>query len=397
MEGGTKFMKAEDIKKIAVVGAGDMGHGIAEIAAMAGLKVNLYDIKQEFVDRGKSKMKESLEKQVSKQKMTADDMNKAMNNIQGFIVLKDAVKDVDYTIEAAPEILDLKVKIFKEIDQYAPKHAILASNTSNMSITKMGASTKRPDKVVGVHFFNPPVMMLLVEVIRGEKTSDETMAVSHDLVLKLKNFRGVMVPVRVERDTPGFIYNRLGAPVVLYLSQLFERGLVNPEAIDAKIRSIGAPMGPYEILDYTGLDVNLHGMEYFSETLSPEFKVPSWLKKMNEAGTLGKKTGKGIFAWPEGARPAIDMSKADPNFDPMDIICIQVNEGTKLLEAGVTKSVAEIDKAVVNGGGSIIGPFTLAKGMGWAKVAERCEAISKKLGIKWFTPTETLKKGNIQM
>ena len=261
----------------------------------------------------------------------------------------------------------------------------------------MGASTKRPDKVVGVHFFNPPVMMLLVEVIRGEKTSDETMAVSHDLVLKLKNFRGVMVPVRVERDTPGFIYNRLGAPVVLYLSQLFERGLVNPEAIDAKIRSIGAPMGPYEILDYTGLDVNLHGMEYFSETLSPEFKVPSWLKKMNEAGTLGKKTGKGIFAWPEGARPAIDMSKADPNFDPMDIICIQVNEGTKLLEAGVTKSVAEIDKAVVNGGGSIIGPFTLAKGMGWAKVAERCEAISKKLGIKWFTPTETLKKGNIQM
>ena len=390
-------MKVEDIKKIAVVGAGDMGHGIAEIAAMAGFKVNLYDIKQEFVDRGQYKMKESLEKQVSKQKMTAEDMNKAMGNIQGFIVLKEAVKDIDYMIEAAPEILDLKVKIFKEIDENAPKHAILASNTSNMSITKMGASTKRPDKVVGLHFFNPPVMMLLVEVIRGEKTSEETMSVGHDFVLKLKNFRGAMVPVRVEKDTPGFIYNRLGAPVVLYLSQLFERGLVNPEAIDAKIRSIGAPMGPYEILDYTGLDVNLHGMQYFSETLSPEFKVPNWLKKMNEAGTLGKKTGKGIFTWPGGARPAIDMSKADPNFDPMDIICIQVNEGTKLLEAGATKSVAEIDKAVVNGGGSIIGPFTLAKGMGWAKVAERCEAISKKLGIKWFIPTETLKKGNIQM
>jgi enoyl-CoA hydratase/3-hydroxyacyl-CoA dehydrogenase len=390
-------MKTEDIKKIAVVGAGDMGHGIAEIAAMAGFKVNLYDIKQEFVDRGKDKMKESLEKQVSKQKMTVEDMNKAMGNIQGFIVLKEAVKDIDFMIEAAPEILDLKVKIFKEIDEYAPKHAILASNTSNMSITKMGASTKRPDKVVGLHFFNPPVMMLLVEVIRGEKTSGETVNVSHDFVLKLKNFRGVMVPVRVEKDTPGFIYNRLGAPVVLYLSQLFERGLVNPEAIDAKIRSIGAPMGPYEILDYTGLDVNLHGAEYFAETLSPEFKAPNWLKKMNEAGTLGKKTGKGIFTWPGGARPTIDMSKADPNFDPMDIICIQANEGTKLLEAGVTKSVAEIDKAIVNGGGSIIGPFTLAKGMGWAKVAERCEAISKKLGIKWFMPTETLKKGNIQM
>ena len=147
------------------------------------------------------------------------------------------------------------------------------------------------------------------------------MTVSHDLVLKFKNFRGVMVPVRVEKDTPGFIYNRLGAPVGLYISVLYERGLVNPEAVDAKIRSIGAPMGPYEIMDYTGLDVNLHGMEYFSGTLSPEFKVPNWLKKMNEAGTLGKKTGKGIFTWPGGARPTIDISKADPNFDPMDIIC----------------------------------------------------------------------------
>jgi 3-hydroxyacyl-CoA dehydrogenase len=382
-------MKAEDIKKIAVVGAGDMGHGIAELAAMAGLKVNLYDIKQEFVDRGKNKIKESIEKQVSKQKMTAEDMKKAMDSIQGFIVLKEAVKDIDYMIEAAPEILDLKVNIFKEIDQHAPKHAILASNTSNMSITKMSASTNRPDKVVGVHFFNPPAMMLLVEVIRGQKTSEETMTVSHNLVLRLKNFRGAMVPVRVD--------NRLGAPVGLYISVLYDRGLVDPEAVDAKIRSIGAPMGPYEIMDYTGLDVNLHGMEYFSETLSPEFKVPNWLKKMNETGTLGKKTGKGIFTWPGGARPTIDMGKADPNFDPMDIICIQVNEGTKLLEEGVTKSAAEIDKAVVNGGGSIIGPFTLGKGLGWAKVAERCEAISKKLGIKWFMPTETLKKGNIQM
>jgi enoyl-CoA hydratase/3-hydroxyacyl-CoA dehydrogenase len=390
-------MKVEDIKTIAVVGAGDMGHGIAELAAMAGFKVNLYDIKQEFVDKGKNRIKESLEKQVSKQKMAADDMNKAMNHIYGFTVLKEAVKDIDYMIEAAPEILDLKVKIFKEIDEYAPKHAILASNTSNMSITKMGNSTKRPDKVVGLHFFNPAVMMLLVEVIRGQKTSEETMTVSRDLVLKFKNFRGVMVPVLVEKDTPGFIYNRLGAPVALYLSALYERGLVNPEAIDAKIRSIGAPMGPYEILDYTGLDVNLHGMEYFSETLSPEFKPHSWLKKLNEAGMLGKKTGKGIFTWPGGARPTIDMSKADPNFDPMDIICIQVNEGTKLLEDGVTKSTVEIDKAIVNGGGSIIGPFALGKGMGWAKVAERCEAISKKLGIKWFTPTETLKKGNIQI
>ncbi|OHD68201.1 MAG: hypothetical protein A2W19_11870 [Spirochaetes bacterium RBG_16_49_21] len=390
-------MKADDIKKIAVIGAGDMGHGIAEVIAMAGYTVNLYDIKQEFVDRGRNKIKESLEKRVSKQKMSADDLNKTMDNIRGFTVLRDAVKDIEYMIEAAPEILDLKTKIFKEADESAPKHAILASNTSNMSITQMGAATKRPDKVVGIHFFNPPAMMLLVEVIHGDKTSEETMAVSYDFISKLKNFRGAMAPVRVEKDTPGFIFNRVNAPVGLFMSVLYDKGLADPEAVDAKIRSIGAPMGPYEIMDYTGLDVNLHGGEYFAKTLSPEFKPANWLRKMNEAGTLGKKTGKGIFTWPGGSRPAIDLSKADPNFDPMDIICLQVNEGTKLLEAGVTKSAAEIDKAMVNGGGSAFGPFALAKSMGWEKVAQRCEAISKKLGITWFMPAATLKKGNIQI
>jgi enoyl-CoA hydratase/3-hydroxyacyl-CoA dehydrogenase len=390
-------MKAEDIKTIAIVGAGDMGHGIAEVCALAGLKVNLYDIKQEFVDKGKGKIKESLEKQVAKQKMTADNSNKTMNNIHGFTSLKDAVKDIDYCIEAAPEILDLKVKIFKEIDENAPKHAILASNTSNMSITQMAAATKRPDKVLGIHFFNPPVMMALVEVIRGQKTSAETMNVSYDFIMKLKNFRGAMVPVRVEKDSPGFMFNRINAPVGLYLAEIYEKGLINPEAVDAKIRSIGAPMGPYETMDFAGLDIYAHGSDYFAKTLSPEFKPSNWLTKMVAAGTLGKKTGKGIFNWPAGARPTIDMSKADPNFDPMDIVCLQVNEGTKLLQEGVTNSATEIDKAMVNGGGSPFGPFALAKGMGWVKVAERCEAISKKLGIKWFMPTDTLKKGNIQI
>ena len=390
-------MKVDDIKKLAVVGAGDMGHGIAEVAAMSGYKVNLYDIKQEFVDRGISRIKESLAKQVSKQKMTQEAMDKIMGSIAGFTVLKDAVKDIDYMIEAAPEILDLKQQIFKEADGYAPKHAILASNTSNMSITKIGSVTNRPDKVVGVHFFNPVAMMLLVEIIRGNKTSDETMNVSTEFIRKWKNFRGAMTPIRVEKDTPGFIFNRIGAPAQLYLSMLLEKKLVDPEAVDAKIRSTGSPMGPYETMDFAGLDVLMHGMEYFAETLSPEFAPCDWLKKKVKSGQMGKKSNKGIFDWPDGARPKIDLNKADPNFDPMDIICLQVNEGTKLLEAGVAKSPAEIDLAMKNGGGAPAGPFELAKKMGWDKVAKRCEELSKKTGIKWFMPTETLKKGAIQI
>jgi len=390
-------MKAEEIKTIAIVGAGDMGHGIAEICALAEIKVNLYDIEQAFVDKGRQRIKESLDKQVGKQKLDGSAAEAAMNRIQGFTVLGEAVRDADYMIEAAPEILDLKIKIFQDADANAPKHAILASNTSNMSITKMGAATQRPDKVVGIHFFNPVMLMRLVEVIRGAGTSEETMRTSYAFIQRLKNFRGPMVPVRVEKDTPGFIYNRLGAPIGLYMAELYEKGLVEPEALDAKVRSIGAPMGPYEIMDFTGLDVNLHGTEYFAQTLSPEFKARGWMKKLVDAGQLGKKTGQGIYTWPQGARPTIDMSKADPNFDVMDIICLQVNEGTKLLEAGVTHSAAEIDKAVINGGGAAFGPFALAKGMGWDKVAAQCEAISKRIGIEWFMPTETLKKGNITL
>lgn len=388
-------MKVSDIKTIAIIGAGDMGHGIGEVAAMSGYKVNLYDIKQEFVDRGLSKIKDSLGKQVSKQKMSQENMDAIIGRLFGFTVIKDAVKEADYVIEAVPEILDLKLKIFKDLDENAPEHAILASNTSNMSITKMGEATKRPDKVVGLHFFNPPAMMLLVEVIRGKKTSDETMNVSTELVKGWKNFRGAMVPIRVEKDSPGFIYNRLGAPAGLYLSYLLDKGLVNPEAADAKVRSIGVAMGPYETMDFVGLDVALHSMKYFADVLSPEFAPRSWLVKKNEAGALGKKSGKGIFEWPGGNRPTIDMSKADPSFDPMDIMCLQVNEGTKLLEEGVVKSAAEIDLAMVNGGGGIFGPFALCKGMGWDKVAARCEAIAKSTGIKWFEPTKTLKEGKV--
>jgi enoyl-CoA hydratase/3-hydroxyacyl-CoA dehydrogenase len=388
-------MKVDDIKKIGVIGSGDMGHGIAELAAMAGYAVSMYDIKQEFVDRGISKIKDSLMRQVSKQKMTQEAMDKIVGSIQGFTVLKDAAKDVDFVVEAVPEILDLKLKVFRDVDQHAPKHAILASNTSNMSITKIGDATGRPDKVVGLHFFNPPAMMLLVEVIRGNKTSDESMNVTRDLMLKWKNFRGAMIPVIVGKDRPGFICNRVTAPSVLYLVDLLEKGLADPEGVDARIRSIGAPMGPYETMDFAGLDVLMHGVKYFADTLSPDYNPRSWLVKKNEAGNLGKKTGKGIFEWPGGARPTIDPAKADLNFDPMDVICLQVNEGTKLLEEGVTNDPAEIDKAVVYGGGLMIGPFALAKGMGWAKVAERCEALAKKTGIQSFMPTEMLKKGNI--
>ena len=382
-------MKVEDIKKIAVMGAGDMGHGIAEVALLAGYKVALRDIEQRFVDKGLSRIKESLNKLTEKQKITEVNKNAMLANIKTFVDIAESVKDADFVIEAVPEIMDLKKQVFQALDAAAPKHAILASNTSNMSITEIASTTKRPEQVVGMHFFNPAVLMKLVEVIKGGKTSEATMQVAYNLALKMNK-----VPVRVEKDSIGFVYNRVNAPTGLLVNLILEKGMATPMEIDAKMRTIGMPMGPYELMDYVGLDVAYHGARYFAEKLSPDYAPPKWLKTKVDAGELGKKTGKGIFDWSKG-RPEIDLSKAKEDFDPAALIALQVNEATKLLEAGVVKSPEEIDKAMVNGGGSMIGPFQLAKSIGYDKLAKICEDLAKKFGVKVFQPTETLKKGKI--
>jgi len=211
-------MKVEDIKKIAVMGAGDMGHGIAEVALLAGYKVAMRDIEQRFVDKGLSRIKESLDKLVEKQKVTADNEKTMLGNIKTFVDIAESVKDADFVVEAVPEIMDLKKQVFQALDKAAPKHAILASNTSNMSITEIAAATTRPQQVVGFHFFNPAVLMKLVEVTKGEKTSEETMQVAYNLALKMNK-----APIRVEKDSIGFVYNRIQAPSAVLLDLILER------------------------------------------------------------------------------------------------------------------------------------------------------------------------------
>lgn len=380
-------MKLDDVKKVAVMGAGDMGHGIAEAALLAGYKVALRDVEQKFIDKGIARIKESLAKMVEKQKVSEENQRAMLGRLDTFVDIAQAIKDADFVIEAVPEIMDVKRKVFQELDKSAPKHTVLASNTSNMSITEIAGVTKRPDKVVGMHFFNPAVIMRLVEVIKGEKTSAETMQVTYDLAMKMGK-----VPVRVEKDSPGFIYNRVNAPSSILLGAIVEKGLAKPEEIDAKMKKAGLPMGPYELMDYVGLDVAYHSGLYLGKGLSPEYNPPKWLKEKVDAGNLGKKTGKGVYDWSAG-RPTIDLAKAKEDFDPTDLIAIQVNEATKLLEEGVAKSPDDIDKAMANGGGSPFGPFQLAKSIGYEKLAKRCEELAKQFGVKTFQPTETLKKG----
>ena len=379
----------KEIKKVAVMGAGDMGHGIAQVALMNGYTVALRDIEQRFIDKGVMGIKDSLEKFfVAKQKISPEQRDEMLKRLKTTVSIEEAVKDADFVIEAVPEVMDIKKSVFKDLDKFAPKDAIFATNTSNMSITEIAGATKRPDKVVGMHFFNPAVRMKLVEVTRGKKTSEDTMQATYDLATKMDK-----APVRVEKDSPSFIYNRVNAPVMLLLELILEKKAVSPEEFDGAFKAV-MPMAPFELLDFVGIDVAYHSLKYLHDKLSPEYRSTALEQKVN-TGNLGKKTGKGFYDWSAG-RPTIDTSKATKEFGVNDLIALQVNEATKLLDEGVAKSAADIDNAIVNGGGGF-GPFQLAKGIGYPELVKRCEALAQKFNVKVFKPTDTMKKGKIEV
>jgi enoyl-CoA hydratase/3-hydroxyacyl-CoA dehydrogenase len=383
-------MKFEDVKKITMIGAGAMGNGIATCGLMAGYTVALRDVEQRFVDSGVAGVKSSLAKFKEKGKITPEAHDDALKRLIPIVDIQEALKDADFVIEAVPEKLEIKQAVFAELDKYAPKHAILASNTSNISITEIAKATNRPDKVIGYHFFNPAVLMKLVEITKGAKSSDESAQIGYELAKKMKK-----VPVIVHKDSPGFIFNRVNEPSTLLLSLILQDGHPTPEEFDAAMKPL-MPMAPFELMDYVGIDIAYHSLLYFSQVLSPEYKPSAAMDALLKAGTLGKKTGKGIYDWSAG-RPTIDLTKATKEYDINHLIATQVNEATKVLAEGVAENAAEIDLAMANGGGSPFGPFTLAQSIGYPVLLERLEDLYKKFKLDVFKPTELMKKGDIKV
>ncbi len=380
-------MNIDDIKTVAVIGAGDMGHGIAEVALMAGYKVFMRDINQEFVDRGVARIHDSLEKLVSKEKVSAEHHEKIRSELLvPCIDLAEAVQEADLVIEAIPEVLELKKETFEEMDKAAPDHAVFASNTSTMSITDIAAITGRPDKVLGLHYFNPAVLMKLVEVIRGDETSEKTMQIGFDFVE-----RNNKVAVRVQKDVPGFIVNRVQAPSGVLLNCILDEGIAGPEEVDAVMRKLGMPMGPYEIMDFTGLDIGYNGSKYFADKIHPDFAPGKTLEAKVNAGELGKKTGKGLFDWSAG-RPEIDVSKATDKFDPVDLVAVNANEVTKIVDMGVC-SLEDADTAVVNATGNVVGYIAMVKGIEPLDLAKRLDGLADRYNKEIFRPTEMIKNG----
>lgn len=278
------------INKIMVLGAGTMGMGIAQVFAEAGKTVIVRDIADAFIQRGEGVLKKNLEKKVSKGKITEDQKNEMLSRVSFTLELADA-KDCDLVVEAAIEVLDVKKDIFKELDTICKPETILASNTSSISITEIGAVTKRPEQVIGMHFFNPATVMKLVEVIRGAKTSDETYSTIAALASELGK-----EPVEVN-EAPGFVVNKILIPLVNEGIDLVYTGVASVEGVD-KAMKLGAnhPMGPLELGDLIGLDVCLAIMDVlYQETGDSKYRASLLLRKMVRAGYLGRKTGKGFY------------------------------------------------------------------------------------------------------
>ena len=284
-----------EVKRVAVLGAGLMGHGITQVCAQVGkFDVAMRDIEQRFIDNGMKMIQESLQRFVKKGTMSEQESKEIVGRIHPMLDLKEAVQNVDLVIEAVTENPSLKKSVLAETDKFAPAHAIIASNTSSISITEIGAATKRPGKVCGMHFFNPPQLMRLVEIVRGLKTSDETVETIRQVSSKLGK-----ESVVVKKDTPGFIVNRILVPAMNEAVFLFAEGVAEREDIDKAIElGLNWPMGPLKLLDYVGIDTMLYITDVMvSETGDPKFRPSSLLKQMVRANLLGRKTGRGFYDW----------------------------------------------------------------------------------------------------
>ncbi|MFJ7825568.1 3-hydroxybutyryl-CoA dehydrogenase [Psychrobacillus sp. NPDC096623] len=281
-----------NIQKVMVIGAGQMGSGIAQVCAQAGFDVKLNDREQQFYERGIQTITKNLSRNVEKGRMTEDKKQSVLDKITMSLSIEEA-SDVDLVIEAAVENMEIKQSIFKQLDEIAPAHTILATNTSSLPITEIAAATKRPEQVIGMHFMNPVPVMKLVEIIRGLATSDEVYTAIQEMTTKLSK-----VPVEVN-DFPGFVSNRILMPMINEAIYTLYEGVATKEAIDDVMKmGMNHPMGPLQLADFIGLDTCLYIMEILHEGFGDsKYRPCPLLRKYVKAGWLGKKTGRGFYIY----------------------------------------------------------------------------------------------------
>ena len=363
------------IKNVAVIGAGAMGAQIAALAGEAGYNVKVRDIEERFLEKGRQTINAMYDKRISRGRMTEQAKKEYLSKLAFLVDLKEAVKDADFIIEAIPEIMDLKKSVLKEITALCPPDTVFATNTSSLSIAEMSTAAKRPELVVGTHYFNPPSRMTLLEIVKGEKTSQDAINTAEEVAIKMGR---AVVHVK---DVPGFVANR----IFCNMSNEADWAVAQGEAkdafqVDSAIKyKLGLPMGMLELQDALGggsIDTQFHVMEYFGETMGKSYGPAPILTKLFKAKNYGKKTGKGYYDWSSGKAVEIPMN-AGADFDPIRVLATAVNEGAKLIEMKATTK-EEVDTAVLLGLNYPRGILRMADSVGLDKIIDELNRLYNK-------------------
>ncbi len=373
------------VKNITVLGSGVMGHGIAQVSATAGYNVVLRDIKQEFLDKAMEKIKWSLDKLVSKEKISKEERESIFSRITPIVDLNEAVKNAELVIEVVPEIMDLKKLVYAELDKVAGPEVIFASNTSTLPITEIANTTSRPEKFIGIHFFNPPQLMKLVEVIPGEKTAQEITDLTQEYV-KSVNKQAVLC----RKDVPGFIINRLFIPMVHEACFVQDRTNATLEEIDSAVKfKLGFPMGIFELADFTGMDVihkatvEMHLRD--KKVINPHPTV----EKMFDEKKLGQKSGEGYYKYSDDKYERVNLSEElAQKFNPIQLVANIVNNAAWLITNGAS-DIGEIEKAVQLGLGLKKPLFETAKEIGIKNIVDELNKLTEKYG-EFYKPDPLL-------
>ncbi len=383
------------IKTFVVVGAGTMGREIAQVDLMSNLfdKVILNDINENVLSSAKKYITAGLEKIESKGKLGQNlTVNSLINNLLTSKNLIASIKEADFIVEAIPEVMELKQGLFKELGEYAPEHAVLATNTSTMSISKIAEASNRPEQVIGMHFFTPIPLLRLIELIKGEKTSQEAFDLGVAIGQKLPALKGKRYIAKIEKESPGFIVNRLTITTNLLFNWILDMATdkgIPYEKIDNDFVSPPG-LGPLAKWDFFGLDVVCDVMNYFVKEISPEFAPGKTLINLLKEGNLGRKTGKGIYEWVEG-KPNRKTNEKAGLFNPEVYYAIQLNEGCKLLDEKIVSGYKIIDDTML-AGMDMPGPFGAGK-RNYEKWAIMLEELAETTQINYLKPCEMMKSG----
>ena len=368
---------SSSINKITVLGSGIMGHGIAQVSAMAGYNVTLRDIDQSFLDKAMEKIKWSLNKLVEKQKITTNQVEDILGRILPVVDLREALRGADMLIEAVPEDMNLKRKVYNEINQCSETKTIYASNTSTLPITELGELTNRPERFIGLHFFNPPQLMQLVEVIPGKLTNQDITDKAMDYVQRIGK-----QPILCRKDVAGFIVNRIFIPLVHEAAYCQDRDKASMLQIDSAVKfKMAFPMGIFELADYTGLDV-IHKatIEMYSRdnaVINPHPKI----KQLFDEGNLGQKSGRGFYDYKGEKYERIDLTAQEAeNYDPINLIAVAANSAAWLLSNGVCNE-EDLEKAMKLGMGLKEKLFETIESFGIKRIVNRLRELEKEYGL----------------